>query len=86
MNPEGNAFLYFEMMKKEFKLNNLFLTIDSRNHVDKGSFIVCENKHKAKWRSIDKTSDSIGSFDTLKEAQAFGLGICVGKNKNWKYS
>lgn len=89
---EGNVILDFELIKKELESNDIFLTIDNRhNGTDKGSFIVCEIKHRSKWRSLISNNEPdcynpIGSFDTLMEVQAFAIGLCVGKNKAWKYS
>lgn len=89
---EGRYILDFNKLKKECKINGIFLTID--NYIDiPGSmtdalFVVCLSKHSKNWRSLlSKDSDKcpVGAFKSVQEARAFALGLTVSRNKAWQY-
>ncbi len=84
----GDDILHFSAVQKELKANGVFLTVDNSHGDTRGSFIVCDNKNRTKWRSLISHDNScpIGSFDSIQEARAFAIGLSVGKNKTWKYS
>lgn len=78
--------LRFHTIRRELKVNNIFLTIDSSNSETKGLLVVCESKHAKKWKSLVSEDEScpIGLFDDLLEVKAFALGLRIGQNKPWK--
>jgi len=85
----GDEILSFRTTQKELKANGIFLTINNSHDKNRGLFIVCDNKHQTRWRSLlsdtPKKSCPIGVFISIEEARAFAVGMSVANNKIWKY-